>query len=113
MMDSLPGIKRKGYYVNENGTIIIEYNRKKVALDDVTELMLTDRHASSRGVTLLIRNNGEKIELLSEDIDKNTNIEGIIFYEIFCAILRENPQLKQEKDIFGEPIDNWYKASGI
>ena len=110
MMDSLPGIRRKGYYWKDNNITIVEYGRKRVVLNSVSELFLTDRHAASRGITLLIRNNGLKIELLSEAVDKGTSPESTVFFDIFSQILAENPNLKQEKDIYGEPIGYWYKA---
>lgn len=110
MMDKLPGIKRKGYYWRENDTTVIEYGRHRVVLDSVTELLLTDRHASSGGINLLVRNDRKKIEFLSEVIDKGTSPEETAFFDIYSQILAENPHLKQEKNIYGEPIDYWYKA---
>lgn len=32
------------------------------------------------------------------------------FYNIYAQVLAEPPQLEQEKDINGDPIDYWYKA---
>ncbi|MCQ2567382.1 MAG: hypothetical protein MJ127_03150 [Mogibacterium sp.] len=110
MMDKLPGIKRKGYYWSENDITVIEYGGRRIVLNSVTELFLTDRHASSGGITLLIRNNGRKIEFLSEALDKGTRPEKTVFFDIYSQILSENPHLKQESDVFGEPIDYWYKA---
>lgn len=108
-MDILPGIKRKGYYWKEDGNTVIEYDGKRIRLNSVTELMLTDKHASSQGINLFILNNGRKIEFLSEALDKKTKIEDTAFYTIFSQVLAENPHLKQEKDVWKEPIDYWYK----
>lgn len=110
LMNVLPGIQRKGYYWNENGITVLEYGGRIEKLNQVTELFLSDRHASSQGINLLVRNNGRKIELLSEALDKGTGIEDTSFYNIFSQILAENPHLEQEKDIWGESIDYWYKA---
>jgi len=110
LVDILPWIKRKGYYWKENGITVIEYGNKREVLDSVTELMLTDKHASSRAINLLIRNNERKIEFLSEALDKDAEINDTVFYNMYSQILAENPHLKQEKDIWGEDIDYWYKA---
>lgn len=109
MMNVLPGVKRTGYYWKENGRTVIEFGKKKVLLDSVTELFLTDKHASSQGINLFIRNNGKKIDILSDALDINTNIEDTTFYTMFVQILSENPSLIQNKDIWGNPIDRWYK----
>ena len=101
---------KKGLCWKENGVTVLEYGGKKEILNSVTELFLTDRHASSQGINILIRNNGRKIELLSEALDKETSIEETTFYNILSQVLAENPQLVQEKDVFGEAIDYWYKA---
>lgn len=110
MMDCLPGIKRKGHYWKENNTTVIEYGGRKIALNAVEEILITNMHASSRGINLFIRNNGKKIEFLSETLDKSAKTEDTMFFKIFSQILSENPHLKQEKDIFGDPIEYWYKA---
>ncbi len=110
VMNNLPGIKRKGYYWKENGTTVIEYKGRMKKLDSVTELYLTEKGTFSRGISLLIRNNEEKIEFLSEKLNKNTIIEDTSYYNMFAQIHAENLHLKQEKDIWGESIDYWYKA---
>lgn len=110
LVNVLPGIQRTGYYWKENGKTVLEYGGKKERLDSVTELFLTDRHASSQGINLFVRNNGRKIEFLSEVLDRVTSVEDTSFYNIFYQVLTENPQLEQEKDIEGELIDYWYKA---
>ena len=110
LMNILPGIQRMGYYWKENGVTVLEYGGKKEILNSVTELFLTDRHALSQGINIFIRNSDRKIELLSEALDKETSIEETTFYNIFSQVLAENPQLVQEKDVFGESIDYWYKA---
>ena len=110
LMNVLPGIQRKGYYWKENGITVLEYGGRIEKLNSVTELLLTDKHASSQGINLLVRNSGRKIEFLSESMDKGTGIEDTSFYSIFSQILAENPHLEQEKDVWGEPIDYWYKV---
>lgn len=109
LMNALPGIQRKGCYWKENGITVLAYGGRTEKLNAVTELMLTDGHASSQGINLLIRNNGRKIGFLSEALDKGTDIKDTSFYNI-AQVPLENPQLEQEKDINGDPIDCWYKA---
>lgn len=89
---------------------MLVYGGRTEKLNAVTELMLTDRHASSQGINLLIRNNGRKIGLLSEALDKGIDMKDTSFYNIYAQVPLENPQLEQEKDINGDPIDCWYKA---
>ena len=86
---------------------MLAYGGRTEKLNAVTELMLTDRHASSREISLLIRNNGRKIEILSEALDKGTDMKDTSFYNIYAQVLAENPQLEQEKAIDGDPIDYW------
>ena len=62
------------------------------------------------GINIKIKNHGEKIEFLSEMIRNDTDIEDTPFYNLYSQILAENPQLEQEKDIWGNPIDYWYKS---
>lgn len=87
---------------------MIVYDGEKVVLDSVTELFLTDKHAFSQGINLLIRNNDRKIEFLSEALDKDVQIVETTFFTIISQRLAENPQLHQNKDIWNEPIDYWY-----
>lgn len=101
LSDYLPGIKMTGCYYRENGRTVLEYGGEKKILDNVEELMLTDRHASSRGIDLMIRNNGEKIEFLSEALNEDIDIETTVFYDMFTQILEENPQLEIVKNIWG------------
>lgn len=110
VMNFLPGIRRTGYYWKENGVTVIEYGKKKEVLDSVSELLLTDIHASSRGINIFIRNRGKKIEFLSEALNNGTAIEDTVFYNMFSQILAENPHMKLEKDIWGYDIEYWYKA---
>ena len=110
LTDYLPGIKMTGCYYRENGRTVLEYGGEKKILDNVEELMLTDRQASSRGIDLMIRNNGEKIDFLSEALSEDIDIETTVFYDIFTQVLEENPQLEIVKDIWGEDTDYWYKA---
>ena len=109
LTDILPGIQREGYYWKENGRTVLAYGGRTETLDTVTEIVLTDRHAFSRGISLLIRNRGKKIEFLSEALDTDTNMECTAFYPLFAQILAENPQLTAKEDVFGEKIDYWYK----
>ena len=111
LMDKLPGITKEGWYWMDDGCIVIEYNARKVYLNNVTELMLTDKHQLSKGINLLIRNDSEKIEFLSEKIGKSTRIEDTDFYQLFSVIRAEFPLLIHETDVFDEPIENWYKTS--
>ena len=108
-MNTLPGIKQKGYYWKENGKTVIAFKNSVITLNSVTEIFLTDRHAFSRGVNLLIRNDGKKIEFLSEAINRDVKIEDTVFYNIYSQVLAENPQLEQEKDLEGQSIKYWYK----
>lgn len=110
IVSKLPGVTRNGYYYKSDGKTVLEYDKKTVVLDDVTEVMLTDRHASSKGINISITNHGKKIEFLSEMIRRGTDIEDTSFYNIYSQVLAENPHLEQEKDIWGDPIDYWYKA---
>lgn len=109
LMNTLPGIKQKGYYWKENGKTVIAFKNSVITLNSVTEIFLTDRHAFSRGVNLLIRNDGKKIEFLSEAINRDVKIEDTVFYNIYSQVLAENPQLEQEKDLEGQSIKYWYK----
>ncbi|MCQ2564040.1 MAG: hypothetical protein MJ128_06100 [Mogibacterium sp.] len=59
------------------------YDGEKVVLDSVTELFLTDKHAFSQGINLLIRNNDRKIEFLSEALDKDVRIVETTFLLLF------------------------------
>ena len=110
LVNILPGVQRTGYFWKENGITVIEYGSKRVILNSVTELMLTDRHASSQGINLLIRNDGRRIEFLSEPLDKGSSIDSTSLYNIFSQVLAENSRLKMENDSDGEPIDYWYKV---
>ena len=58
---------------------MLAYGGRTEKLNAVTELMLTDRHASSRGISLLIRNNGRKIGFLSEALNKGTDMKDTSF----------------------------------
>ena len=109
LTDILPGIQRDGCYWKENGRTILAYEGCTETLDSVTEIFLSDRHAFSRGINLLIRNRGKKIEFLSEALDADTNMECTAFYPLCAQILAENPQLTAEEDVFGEKTDYWYK----
>lgn len=62
---------------------MIVYDGEKVVLDSVTELFLTDKHALSQGINLLIRNNDRKIEFLSEALDKDVRIVETTFLLLF------------------------------
>lgn len=110
LVNILPGVQRTGYFWKENGITVIEYGSKRAILNSVTELMLTDRHVSSQGINLLIRNNGRRIEFLSEPLDKGSSIDSTSLYNIFSQVLNENSRLKMENDSDGEPIDYWYKV---
>ena len=99
LVNILPGVQRTGYFWKENGITVIEYGSKRVILNSVTELMLTDRHASSQGINLLIRNDGRRIEFLSEPLDKGSSIDSTSLYNIFSQVLAENSRLKMENDI--------------
>ena len=66
--------------------------------------------ASSQGINLLIRNDGRRIEFLSEPLDKGSSIDSTSLYNIFSQVLAENSRLKMENDSDGEPIDYWYKV---
>lgn len=110
LVNILPGVQRTGYFWKENGITVIEYGSKRAILNSVTELMLTDRHVSSQGINLLIRNNGRRIEFLSEPLDKGSSIDSTSLYNIFSQVLTENSRLKMENDSDGEPIDYWYKV---
>lgn len=110
LVNILPGVQRTGYFWKENGITVIEYGSKRAILNSVTELMLTDRHVSSQGINLLIRNNGRRIEFLSEPLDKGSSIDSTSLYNIFSQVLAENSRLKMENDSDGEPIDYWYKV---
>ena len=45
LMNTLPGIKQKGYYWKENGKTVIAFKNSVITLNSVTEIFLTDRHA--------------------------------------------------------------------
>lgn len=83
LVNILPGVQRTGYFWKESGITVIEYGSKRAILNSVTELMLTDRHVSSQGINLLIRNNGRRIEFLSEPLDKGSSIDSTSLYNIY------------------------------
>lgn len=97
LMNVLPGIQRKGCYWKENGVTVLAYGGRTEKLNAVTELMLTDRHASSRGINLLIRNNGRKIEFLSEALDKGTDMKDTSFYNIYAQVLADPPSWNRRR----------------
>ncbi len=109
MTDFLSGVQKTGYYWKENGRTVLSYDGQTEILDSATELFLSDRHVFSRGINLLIRNRGKKIEFLSESLEADTTIHTTAFYRLFSQVLDENLQLTAEEDVFGEKTDYWYK----
>lgn len=109
IIEKLPGTSRTGSYWKEDGVTIIEYGENKVYLSGVTEICLC-KSPIPRRVILQIRNNGENIKFISERLAEKFNMEDTGFYFLYAQALAENPHLVQEKDIWGEPIEYWYKA---
>ena len=110
IISKLPGTSKAGSYYKEDDITIIEYGKKKACLFDVTEIFLC-KSPITRRVILLIRNNGEKIQFLSERLEANYSMVDTDFYLLYVQVLEENPHLVQEKDIWGEPIEYFYKRS--
>ena len=110
IIGKMPGTSKTGSYWREEGVTIIEYGKKKAYLFDITEIFLC-KSPITRRVILLIRNNGEKIQFLSERLEANYSMEDTDFYLLYVQVLEENPHLVQEKDIWGEPIEYSYKRS--
>ena len=96
-------------YWKEDDITIIEYGENRVRLYEITEICLC-KSPIPRRVILQIRNNGENIKFLSERFEENFSMEDTDFYHLYAQILAENPHLIQEKDVWGEPIEYWYKA---
>ena len=109
IIEKLPGTSRTGSYWKEDDITIIKYGENRVRLYEITEICLC-KSPIPRRVILQIRNNGENIKFLSERLEENFSMEDTDFYHLYAQVLAENPHLIQEKDIWGEPIEYWYKA---
>lgn len=108
IIDKLPGTSRTGSYWEEDGVTIIEYSKNQACLSAVTEICLC-KPLITRRVILKIKNNNENIIFLSERLEENFSMEDADFYHLYDQVLAENPHLIQEKDVWGEPIEYWYK----
>ena len=103
--DKLLGGNKIGYYWKENGRTVIELGRKRILLNQVTELQLVEKKKQHQ---LYIRNNEDNVEITSMIAKKDTRIEDTVLYDLFSQILNENPQLVQEENLDGAPIEYWY-----
>ena len=103
--DKLLGGNKIGYYWKENGRTVIELGRKRILLNQVTELQLVEKKKQHQ---LYIRNNEDNVEITSKITKKDTRIEDTVLYDLFSQILNENPQLVQEENLDGAPIEYWY-----
>lgn len=112
IIEKLPGTSKIGAYWVEEDEIIVEYGNNRVCLSDVTEICLVKSPITSR-VILQIKNSGGNIKLLSERLEMDFSIEDTDFYPLYAQVLVENPNLVQEKDFLGEPIEYCYKADKL
>ena len=56
IVNVLPLVVKTGYFWKEEENVVIEYNKKKVVLDNITELYYENRDLIEHGVRLYIRN---------------------------------------------------------
>ena len=102
--DKMMGGNKTGYYWKEDRTVI-ELGRKRILLNQVTELQLVEKNKQHQ---LCIRNSEDNVEITSMIAKKDTRIEDTVLYDLFSQILNENPQLVQEENLDGTPIEYWY-----
>ena len=112
----VPGVRCTAYTWVEEGTTRLQTKKdgEVMELTKVEDIFMSEpstieRLWGQKSLMLAIKNGGQKVVMISLPMDKDLDLRDTVFYALFMHLRDNNPQLVQEKDIKGQPIEFWYR----
>ena len=97
--------------IEENGRCFIKMNKRLTVLNDVREISAWRKSIlGSRYVQLIIRGEGgQKVKIFGVSMGPEDRMADDDLIKLHGYVLSHYPQLRQVNNVYGEPIDYWYR----
>lgn len=113
----VPGVRCTAYTWVEGGITKLQMKKDDEVMDltQVEDIFMSEpstieRLWGQKSLMLAIKNAGQKVVMISLPMDKDLDTRDTVFYALFMHLRDNNPQLIQEKDIKGAPIEFWFRT---